>query len=557
MSITIGKKIFSIAAMVLVLMAAVTLYSIRLTAGISADLETITTKHMPLAESISQINLHMLEKGLLLQRLFVLTNEEYQSTSVQQNKKRFETLSNRIEAEFKAIEELFTSAGRVSSLKSNITAIRQNYTRYRGHGLVLLKLREQDDEAGFIKALPTLNNNQDAVDHEIIMVRNRIEDLSNQAVIHADKEEQNLLAVNSVLTVLAFIMGAGLAALISRLLVQSIQNLVNGTKTLEASDLDVEVAVTSKDEIGALTNSFNSMVGELRLKERIKETFGKYMDPRIVGNLLDHPEFTEPGGERREMSVLFVDLKGFTSISEKLAPNDLVNMVNNYFTHMTKAISDNKGVVDKYMGDAVMAYWGEPFCEPGEHAELACKAALAALEHLEDFRADVAKELGAEADGLDIDLRIGVSSGDMIVGTVGSTAQKNFTVMGDPVNLGSRLEGASKAYGTHILISDRTKELAGDTITTREIDLIRVKGKVEPTRIFELLSEPTSNADGFKSGLAAYRSQNWDMARGAFNQFLGTNPTDPASQVYLERITHLQANPPSPDWDGVWVFETK
>ncbi|MBT5941129.1 MAG: HAMP domain-containing protein, partial [Rhodospirillaceae bacterium] len=266
MSITIGKKIFSIAAMVLVLMAAVALYSIRLTAGISADLETITTKHMPLAESISQINLHMLEKGLLLQRLFVLTNEEYQSTSVQQNKKRFETLSNRIEAEFKAIEELFTSAGRVSSLKSNITAIRQNYTRYRGHGLVLLKLREQDDEAGFIKALPTLNNNQDAVDHEIIMVRNRIEDLSNQAVIHADKEEQNLLAVNSVLTVLAFIMGAGLAALISRLLVQSIQNLVNGTKTLEASDLDVEVAVTSKDEIGALTNSFNSMVGELRLK---------------------------------------------------------------------------------------------------------------------------------------------------------------------------------------------------------------------------------------------------------------------------------------------------
>jgi class 3 adenylate cyclase len=557
MKLTIGKKIFSIAAMVLILMVAVAVYSIQLTARISGDLQTITTKHMPLAESISQIDLHMLEKGLLLQRLFVLIEEGGEANLIRLNKERFDIIGNRITTELKSIDTLLSDGGAARVLKENVDAVRDRYLQFRTHGLLLIKFSEQKKVEGFLKALPGLNQRQDAIDHEIVVIRNRIENLSNQAVIRADKEEKNLLKVNSILTIIAFILGAGLAAFISRLLVRSIQNLVKGTKKLEEGDLDIEVAITSKDEIGLLTGSFNSMVGELRLKERIKETFGKYMDPRIVGNLLEHPEFSEPGGERREMSVLFVDLKGFTSISEKLSPNDLVKMINNYFTHMTLAISDHKGVVDKYMGDAVMAYWGEPFTKPGEHAELACKAALAALEQLDKFRADVKKELGDEAEGLVIDLRIGVSSGDMIVGTVGSTAQKNFTVMGDPVNLGSRLEGASKAYGTHILISDRTRELAGDSITTREIDLIRVKGKKEPTRIFELVAAKEAGAEKFANGLRAYRDQNWDLAESAFNLYRDLNPTDFATQVYLDRILHLRASPPEQNWDGVWIFETK
>lgn len=172
------------------------------------------------------------------------------------------------------------------------------------------------------------------------------------------------------------------------------------------------------------------MVGELRLKERIKDTFGKYMDRRIVSNLLDHPEFAEPGSERREMTVMFIDLKGFTSISEALEPNDFVKMINRFFSHMTDAISENKGVVDKFMGDAVMAYWAPPFAGGDEHAHLACRAAVEALDYLEKFRDDVKRELGEKAIDLDIDLRIGVSTGEMIVGTVGSRVSMNYTIMG-------------------------------------------------------------------------------------------------------------------------------
>ena len=271
--------------------------------------------------------------------------------------------------------------------------------------------------------------------------------------------------------------------MVTRALVKNVRNLVNGTEAVEAGDLHIHVDVTTRDEVGKLTHSFNGMVDGLRMKERIKNTFGKYMDPRIVEKLLDTPEFTEPGGQRREMTVMFIDLQGFTSISEQLTPNELVDAMNRFFAHMTKAISDNDGVVDKFMGDAVMAYWGAPFTSADDHARLACQAALDALEHLDAFRKELAKDI-SHGD-LSFDLRIGISTGEVIVGTVGSDAQKNYTIMGDPVNLGARLEGANKAYGTHVLMSDRTRQLAGDAVHHREMDIIRVKGKDKPSRVFE------------------------------------------------------------------------
>jgi adenylate cyclase len=343
-----------------------------------------------------------------------------------------------------------------------------------------------------------------------------------------------------------------------------VRDLVAGTVAVEGGNLDTEVRVTSDDEVSRLTGSFNHMVGELRLKERIKDTFGKYMDPRIVANLLDNPDIADLGGERREMTVMFIDLKGFTSIAEVLASDDLVRMINRFFGHMTDAISENQGVVDKFMGDAVMAFWGPPFTAADAHAGLACAAAVQALDRLELFRRDIRDELGDKADGLNIDLRIGISTGEMIVGTVGSRVSMSFTIMGDPVNLGARLEGANKAYGTRALISERTRELAGDAIAVRELDLIRVKGKREPTRVFELLSlghdQPAlagPKCQHFPSGLAAYRRQAWDHATTAFNACLKHNPDDPPAAVYLDRITQLRAKPLPADWDGVWEFQTK
>ncbi|MCF8152161.1 MAG: HAMP domain-containing protein [Burkholderiaceae bacterium] len=560
MHLNIAHKIFGTATVVLALMTVVAVYSLHLAGRISDELDTVVGKHLILSHALARMNIQVLEQEGLMQRLFDPTQDNPKTRA------RIETLSNEIDDTFLQIRtrlrtrEQSTHLHQVSqSLELSLDTVEREYREFQTQLQTLLTHHNASDKASFVKVLPTLLVEEDDIDNEIITSRLQIEALTDAAVLRADGDEKFLLSINAGLTALAAALGLGFAAIVTNALVRNVRNLVVGAKAVEAGDLDTEVAVMTQDEIGTLTGSFNGMVGGLRMKERIRDTFGKYMDPRIVGNLLEHPEFTEPGGERREMTIMFIDLKGFTSIAERLAPDALVRMVNGFFTRMTHAISINAGVVDKFIGDAVMAYWGPPFCGPGEHAELACKAALAALDQLDRLRADVAAELGTDVAGLefDVDLRIGIATGEVIVGSVGSPAQKNFTVMGDPVNLASRLEGASKAYGTRILLSERTQVVAGRAVNTREIDLIRVKGKLAPTRIFELLPLPGEGTDRFALGLAAYRSQNWDLAEKAFAECQTFCPEDPPSRVYLDRIAQLRATPPVPGWDGVWVFETK
>ena len=559
MRLKIGQKIFGIALVVLIFMVTVAVYSIRLTANISDELDTIAGKHMPVTEAVTRVNVRTLEQGVLLQRLFVLVEDDSPNKSVARNRKRFDNLGAKIAGEFEKARQLLRTDARVATLKKSLIAIETAHKTFTEHGDKLVAARMAGDLHLFNTLAPILNSHQDAVNAEIAKLRRHIEGLTNAAVLRADRDEKTLLTTNIILTAFAALLGFGFALIVTRVIVRAVRNLVAGTEAVEGGDLDTEVPVTSRDEIGRLTSSFNHMVGELRLKERIKETFGKYMDPRIVTNLLDHPEFAEPGGERREMTVMFIDLKGFTSISEALAPDDLIKMMNRFFGHMTDAISENNGVVDKFMGDAVMAFWGPPFTAADEHATLACRAAVQALEHLEMFRNDVKRELGSKAESLDIDLRIGVSTGEMIVGTVGSRVSMSFTIMGDPVNLGARLEGANKAYGTRAMVSERTRDLAGDGVALRELDLIKVKGKNEPTRVYELLAELNGQPglDSFQVGLEAYRKQNWDAADTAFKACLDSNPDDSAAAVYLDRVAHLRAEPPPAGWDGVWVFETK
>lgn len=552
MHLNIGQKIFGIAAVVLLMMAAVALYSIHLASGISEDLRAIAARHLPASQAAARINIMMLDQGVVLQRLFSLSNDPAQDArTLAADTAHFRKLSVEVAKAFDHTHTILREGGE-AVMAEHLSAIEREYKAFETHGWKLFKARETWDRRQFDQLVSALNARQDAINREIANLHGYMADVTDEAVRHADMEERNLLLVNTVLTVLATFMSLFFSAIVTRLLVQAVRELVAGAEAVQAGNLDTEVAITTHDEVGRLSKAFNSMVDGLRLKERIKDTFGKYMDPRIVSGLLEHPEFTNPGGEKREMSVMFIDLKGFTSISEALPPNALVDMVNDFFGHMTDAIASHQGVVDKYMGDAVMAYWGPPFCDAEDHADLACRAAVDALSRLKDFRAAVHAELGAQADGLDIDLRIGVSSGDMIVGTIGSTASRNFTVMGDPVNLGSRLEGANKAYGTRILISERTYQLARDAIAAREIDMIRVKGKHEPVRVYELLSDADSKPS-LQNGLKAYRAQDWDTAQAAFSALSG----DSAAQVYQDRIQRLRTAPPPADWDGVWVFETK
>jgi adenylate cyclase len=264
------------------------------------------------------------------------------------------------------------------------------------------------------------------------------------------------------------------------------------------------------------------------------------------------------------MTILFCDMQGFTSFSEEMTPVGLVNVLNRYLTVLSEPVRRYNGIIDKYIGDAVMAFWGPPFATTEDQAALACFAALDQLAALPGFQDELPELTGVRRGFPKVRMRVGIATGEVVVGNIGSEQIRNYTVIGDTVNTASRLEGASKAYGTRILIGERTHDLAADAIEAREIDSVLVVGKHFPERIFELIGRKGEVAvdrlelrDTFHAALADYRQRNWDRAAKGFRDCLTIVPDDPPSQVFLDRINQFRAEAPAEDWDGVWALHAK
>ena len=299
------------------------------------------------------------------------------------------------------------------------------------------------------------------------------------------------------------------------------------------------------------------------LKERqqnvlIKGMFSQYVSKEVVNQLLVDPDKLRLGGERKNLSILFSDIAGFTTFAEKKQPEELVSFINEFLNAMTEIILGHKGTLDKYLGDAVMAFWGAPI-EVKDHAYEACVTALQMQEKLVEMR-----EKWSNSGETPIRIRIGINTGDVIVGNIGGEKRFDYTVLGDNVNLASRLEGANKEYGTNIMISDSTLESCKDKILVRELDIIRVKGKSEPTKVYELISivgdkkaeEAIEKMDLYFQAIDLYRQKSFEPALDYFKRSyekLGDYP----SKVYMQRCEFYLKNAPSEDWDGVFEMKTK
>ena len=297
---------------------------------------------------------------------------------------------------------------------------------------------------------------------------------------------------------------------------------------------------------------------EEREKKKIRGAFLHYLTASVVEQMLKHPEKLKLGGEKKDLTVLFSDIRGFTSISERMSPEMLVKFLNEYLTRMTDIIFKYDGLLDKYMGDAIMAVWGAPLDQP-DHAKRAC---LTSLEMVDELR-ELQKKWAAE--GMPrLNIGIGINAGPMVVGNMGSERRFDYTVMGDSVNLGSRLEGLNKVYGTNITISEMTYEQVRGDLLGRELDSVRVKGKGQPVKIYELLApRPQATpaqkalAEEFHFALAEYKKRNWEGALQAFQAILGKHPDDGPTKLYIERCQSLKKDPPPEDWDGVYTMATK
>ena len=297
---------------------------------------------------------------------------------------------------------------------------------------------------------------------------------------------------------------------------------------------------------------------EARALMKTEHAFGRYVNEEVVKKILENPGQLKLGGDQKILTVFFSDVAGFTAISEKLSPSALVAHLNEYLDRMSQVILNHHGTLDKFVGDAIIAFWGAPIPEP-KHAQIACMAALDYMEALEKLQAEWKK-----AKKMIFKVRIGIHTGPMVVGNVGSTKRFDYTVIGDSVNLGARLETANKFFGTNILISEDTYKAAKTKIEVREIDLITVKGKTKPVRAYELLARKGELTKGrqeliriFGDGLKAYRAQQWSEAEKHFKTVLRLDKNDGPSKTYLARCEELKKAKLPKNWNGVYVLSEK
>ena len=574
MRLPISLKIFSITTALLTLMVVVTWLSVLNFRQLNNQVRALSDYYLPLQQQVASVEILIRQQMVHMERVMAgmevakpdaefLAKESngFDMRGINADQIVDSSLRMLAEAEAeKGIElDRVTLAVLAKQLPSIQTARQHFHMTFR-----LFQIEAQEGTPRSEKIVrDTLLREKDTVDVEIGKTIDLLNKLTQDTATQAKAEEERATTLNWIVTAIATVLGLIFAGFVTRSLVDPVKRLLGGTRAVEAGDLEVEILVKTHDELATLAHSFNHMVVGLREKEHIRETFGQYVDPRIVRGLLENRMPSE-GGERRVMSVFFSDLAGFTQMCEGLTPDAAVRFLNRYFSLMSEVVRSQQGIVDKYIGDSVMAFWGPPFTDAADHARLCCIAALEQMARMETFRAALPELLGVRHGLPEVNVRMGIASGDVTVGNIGSETSRGYTVIGDTVNLASRLEQANKFYGTGILVSEGTRDLAGDTLAFREIDSLRVAGKQEPVRVFELMDYSDQlNEDGrklaqtYEAALVCYRSQDWDAAEAAFRACLEVVPADRPSQVMLDRIAAFRESPPEVDWDGVWVAKSK
>jgi class 3 adenylate cyclase len=368
------------------------------------------------------------------------------------------------------------------------------------------------------------------------------------------KLQIRLLLLGAIILVIAI----GLSFLLAGGVTKPVRALATATRRIGKGELEASVDIRTGDELQELGGAFNEMAKGLREREFIKSTFERYVSKTVASELIKNPEMVRLGGIKKELTVMFSDIGGFTNLSEVLSPEEVVKHLNEYFDGMSSSILEFDGTINQFQGDAIVAFWGAPVPQEN-HALLACLAAIRCREFLKKLSDKwISRGLPERT------FRFGINTGEMVVGNIGSSSRFEYTVIGDEVNLASRLEGANKIYGTQILISDETYALSKEGIIGRELDIIRVVGKTEPVRIYELVSQKgqlddrkTDVLEKFKTGINLYRQQKWIEAKEYFKQILNIDPSDKPSQEYFKRCSEYEASSPPSGWDGVFDLRSK
>ena len=568
---SIRNKIVGIAIGLIILMVITSALSIVMAGTVGHLLDELSNKYIPAYGHLARADIRSVERGLAFRQMVIAKMQNPPDDAGYAERLRvFGEKDSQVYEEAEAARELINAIIDDTSTPSDNATLGRLDDRI-DTAVNDLRRHLNDDDTRLLEDLKAQNfaavkTGLAQVDEMRGEFNRKLDDIRTDMLtqVYASAatvigDQRRAIGISIVVTALAAMLGFVFAFLVSGGITRPVRLLLAGTREVEAGRLDGSIAVTTHDEIGQLSTAFNRMVEQLRHKKQIQETFGRYIDPRIVEGLIDQRGLAAAEGQRRVMTVMFCDMKGFTALSEGMTPQGLVKIMNHYLTTMSGPIHDHRGIIDKYVGDAIMAYWGPPFIEDDGQARFACLAAIDMVGRIETLRKDLPELLGVRTMPAECDLRIGVATGEALVGSIGSEFMMSYTVMGDTVNLASRLEAANKLYGTHSLIAEDTVRKAGAGIEVREIDRLIVAGQSRTQVVFELMGRtgdltPQQNLlrRHYAEGLAAYRARNWDEARVALKAAINAAPGDGPSATLLSRMESFRNNPPADNWDGAW-----
>ena len=568
----IAAKIFGLALFLLGLTVVLSLVLLREVNQSETDISVITGFDLPLAAAVDDINETGLRRRLAFARWFGALNRDNPNREiVAEAASNFEEFIAKQNQAFRRADELLDSypsdpvrAPLLAEIQTKLKQVEESFLPIIARQRQLIEMQRQGahDEAN--RTANVLNDQVRAVQTLRSELVTKVRSLTEKVTQAAHERHTRVKTLAAAATISLVTLGLLIAAWVTRRLTRPIQSLTRAVSDVRSGNLDVHLHNPSRDEIGVLTDSFNFFVQELRAKEEIKRTFGKYIDPRVLERMLMVPGADAGAGDRRTMTVSFGDLVGFSHLSEQLSPALMVTLLNRHFGLQAQAVQGHLGIVDKYIGDAIMSFWGPPFVDPNEQAVLACRAALRQVESLGVLRSEIPALTGLRKSTITVDSRIGIATGEVVVGNIGSESSRSYTVIGDTVNIASRLEGANRIYGTHILLDQTTADAVGRTMDVRELDRIAVKGRTDPLVIFELAGEAGASPDSWQEakrlyeiGLGHYRSQDWNTAAEVFLKVLVLMPDDAPAQLMRDRCATFSKNPPEAPWDGVWRLTEK
>jgi class 3 adenylate cyclase len=569
---TIAAKIFGLAIILLLLTIALACFLLYEVTRTKQDLTVVADFDVPLTQSVARLHEFGLRRRLAFERWFgALNAAEPNREIVAEASENYALFTRKITDEFATARRIIdaypkNAAGSqtLAEVEILLNQIEPAYQIISNRQREVLDMQRAGEHEEANQHLNLLNDLQRTIQNQRELVNSKMAAWSSSAAKATERRERRVFWLTIAATTSTVLLGLAVATLITNRLSRPVRSLATAMHDVRHGNLNVQLPVGSTDEVGRLTDAFNFFVQELRSKERMKETFGKYIDPRILEHVLAERSQDAVASGRREMTVLFADLVGFTGLSERLTPLLMVKLLNRHFGLQALAVQEHRGIVDKFVGDSIVAFWGPPFVKPEEHAMLACRAANAQLLALDNLRRELPDITGLRRDAPAVDLCIGICTGEVVVGNIGSENTRSYTVIGDTVNLAARLERANRVYSTQILVSASTAQTIGSEFEMREIDTISVKGKTETTRIFEVMSmagqlseESVCLRERYDEARRMYLAREWDPAEKIVRECLKIRPNDGPSRVLAERIEFLRRNPPGKDWNGVWHFREK